>query len=49
VWPYLRHLAEVGLEQAVQDMPALGRGIAIRDGHIVNKALAAAFYAGTGG
>lgn len=49
VWPYLRHLAEVGLEQAVQDMPALGRGIAVRDGHIVNKALAAAFYAGTGG
>jgi alanine dehydrogenase len=48
VWPYLRHLAEVGLSQAVEEMPGLARGIATRDGKIVNDTLAAAYYAGTG-
>ncbi len=49
VWSHLRHAAEVGLEQAIKDIPALARGIAIRGGEIVNEGLAAAFYAGTEG
>jgi alanine dehydrogenase len=46
IWPYLRQAASVGLDQAIQDIPALARGIAIRDGEIVNEVLAAAHYAG---
>ena len=48
VWPYLRHIAEVGVKQALEDMPALARGVAVKDGEIVNEVLAAAYYAGTG-
>jgi alanine dehydrogenase len=48
VWPYLRRIAEVGLGQAVEEMSGLARGIATRDGKIVNETLAAAHYAGTG-
>ena len=48
VWPYLRHIAEVGLEQVVEEMPALARGIATQDGKIMNKVLAETYYAGTG-
>ena len=46
IWPYLRQAASVGLEQAIQDIPALARGIAVRDGEVVNEVLAAAHYAG---
>jgi len=48
VWVYLRRVAEVGVEQALEDLPALARGVATRNGEIVNEALAAAYYAGTG-
>ena len=48
VWPYLRQVAEMGLEQAMEKLPALGRGIATRNGEIVNQVLAATYYAGTG-
>jgi len=48
VWPYIRRIGEVGLEQALEELSALARGIATRDGKIVNEALAAAYYAGTG-
>lgn len=44
-WPYIRRIAEVGLAPAVQDMPDLARGIATRDGKIVNEPLAAAYKA----
>jgi len=44
-WPYIRRIAEVGLEQAVKEMPGLARGIATRDGKIVHEALAAAYRA----
>ena len=47
VWPYLRLIAEVGLEQALAEMPALARGVATKDGKILNEPLAAAYYAGT--
>jgi len=47
VWPYLRLIAEVGLEQALADMPALARGVATKDSKILNEPLAAAYYAGT--
>jgi alanine dehydrogenase len=46
IWPYLRQAASVGLDQAIQDIPALARGIAVREGEIVNEVLAAAHYAG---
>lgn len=49
VWPYLRHIAGVGLEQAMEELPALARGVATRDGEIVNEALSGIFYAGAGG
>jgi alanine dehydrogenase len=48
VWPYLRRVAEVGLNRAMEEMPGLARGIATRDGKVVNDTLAAAYYAGTG-
>lgn len=47
VWPYLRRLVEIDLDQALEEMPALARGVIIRDGEIVNEALSAAYYAGT--
>lgn len=48
VWPHVRHAASVGLDQAIDDIPALARGIALRDGEVVNEVLAATYYAGTG-
>ncbi len=49
VWPHLRSVAEMGLEQAIEELPSLERGIATKDGEIVNQVLAETFYAGTGG
>ena len=48
VWPYIRRAAKVGIERAIEELPALARGIATRDGEIVNETLAATYYAGTG-
>ena len=48
VWPYIRRIAEVGMEQALDELPALTRGLATRDGEIVSEPLAAAYYAGMG-
>ncbi len=45
-WPYIRAIADMGLEQASTQIPALGRGLATRDGVIVNPILAAAYNAG---
>ncbi len=45
-WPYIRRIAEVGLDQAVEEMSGLARGIATRGGEIVNEALAATYDAG---
>jgi alanine dehydrogenase len=45
-WPYIRRIAEVGLEQARQELPALDRGVATLGGEIVNQPLATAFKAG---
>ncbi len=42
-WPYIRVMADLGLEAAMADMPALARGIATHEGRIVNEALAAAY------
>ena len=44
-WPYIRHIAQVGLSQALKDMPDLSRGVATRDGEIISAALAAAVKA----
>jgi alanine dehydrogenase len=46
IWPYIRHIAEVGLEQAAEDLPGLARGIVTQGGEIVNESLAATYYAG---
>jgi len=48
VWAYLRYVAEVGPEEALEKMPDLARGVATRGGKIVNEPLAAVYYAGTG-
>jgi alanine dehydrogenase len=48
MWPYLRRIAEVGLGQALEEMPALARGIATREGEIVSEPLAAAYHATAG-
>ena len=48
VWPYIRHLAQTGLQRAVDELPALARGIATRDGEIANEALNATYSAGMG-
>jgi alanine dehydrogenase len=49
IWPYIRRIAEVGLDEAAAESPALTRGIVISGGEIVNEALAAAYYAGEEG
>ncbi len=49
IWPYIRRIAETGLEQAVQDLPGLARGIATQAGEITDASLAAAYYAGEEG
>jgi alanine dehydrogenase len=48
VWPYIRRIADAGLERAMEQMPALAQGIAVKDGEIANEALAAAYHARTG-
>jgi len=48
VWPCIRRVAAVGLEEALDEVPALARGVATKYGEIVNEPLAAAYYAGTG-
>jgi len=45
-WPYILRIAQVGLDQAAQEMPDLARGIATRHGKIVNETLAATPSAG---
>ena len=45
-WPYIRRIAQVGLDQTAREMPELERGVATRDGKIVNETLAATFSAG---
>jgi len=49
IWPYIREIAEVGLEQAIKDKPGLARGLVTQGGEIVNESLAAAYYAGEEG
>ena len=48
IWPYLRRIAEVGVDQALEEMPALARGIATREGEIVSEPLATAYHATAG-
>jgi alanine dehydrogenase len=46
IWPYVRRIAELGMEEALQGLPALARGVATRDGQVVSETLAAAYAAG---
>lgn len=39
-WPFMREVATHGLAAALASMPALRRGVAIHQGHVVNPALA---------
>ncbi|MGA2937576.1 MAG: alanine dehydrogenase [Syntrophobacteraceae bacterium] len=41
-WPFVQQIALNGLEGALEANPALARGVATRDGNIVNQALAEA-------
>ena len=38
-WPFVRQIVLNGLEGAIEANPALARGVATRDGNIVNQAL----------
>jgi alanine dehydrogenase len=40
-WPFMREVAERGLGAALEAQPALRRGVATHQGHVVNPALAA--------
>ncbi|HCV42784.1 MAG TPA: alanine dehydrogenase, partial [Bacteroidetes bacterium] len=40
-WPFIREIAQHGLESALTEMTGLKRGVATHHGHIVNPALAA--------
>lgn len=40
-WPFMREIAEHGLERALAALPALRRGVATHRGHVVHPALAA--------
>jgi alanine dehydrogenase len=44
-WPYIRHIADRGLDQALEDMSGLRRGVALKNGEITNDVLAAAYEA----
>jgi len=46
MWPYIRRVAKMGIEEAMRELPALARGISIKDGEITSKTLSAAHYAG---
>ena len=45
-WPYIRQIAEIGLDKALEEIPALARGLATQGGEFTNEPLAAAFSAG---
>lgn len=49
IWPYIRCLAEVGLEEALDEKPELASGIVTREGAILDDNLAAAYHAAEGG
>jgi len=49
IWPYIRRIAKAGVDQAVEGMTGLVRGIATQGGEILDDKLAAAYYAGDGG
>jgi alanine dehydrogenase len=49
IWLYIRRIAEVGLEGALQELSALARGVATRGGQIVNETLGLTYHAGAGG
>lgn len=40
-WPFIQAVANTGLEAALDALPPLGRGVATREGQIVNPALSA--------
>lgn len=44
-WPYVRAISEGGLDAAIEAMSGLEKGIATRDGRIVNEVLAATYAA----
>ncbi len=49
IWPYIRGIAKIGLDEAVAEMPGLASGVVTREGSITNESLAGAYYAGEGG
>lgn len=41
IWPYIRRIAEAGLDETLEEMPALQAGLATKDGEIMSEPLAA--------
>jgi alanine dehydrogenase len=47
MWPFMWEVARAGLDDAMARLPALRRGIATHDGHVVSMTLAAHLGMGT--
>ncbi len=45
-WPYIQQIVRLGVEEAIKRDPALARGIATRNGEILNPALKAIYESG---
>jgi alanine dehydrogenase len=45
-WPHVQNIVQFGLDEALRQDPALARGVATRDGEIVNPALKAVYELG---
>jgi alanine dehydrogenase len=45
-WPHIQHIVRMGLDGALEQDPALARGVATRDGRILNPALKAVYELG---
>jgi len=45
IWPYVQQIARQGLDATLEARPELARGVATRNGQIVNQALAKAMRA----
>lgn len=45
-WPHIRHIVHLGLDGALQQDPALARGVVTRDGEILHQGLKAVYESG---
>jgi alanine dehydrogenase len=45
-WPHIQHMVQLGLDKALEQDPALARGLATREGEILHPALKAIYELG---